>query len=90
MSLIKIKQANDVLRPGDGGFREAICIAGQQRRAADVRGGVDVELPDTDGGKNWKEIIKIKTDARYVMKYEYRNREGSILPYPRRMQITVL
>lgn len=62
---------NDVLRPGDGGFREAVCITGQQSRAADVCCGVDVGLPGTDGGKNWKEKIEV-TKLNERMKYEYR------------------
>lgn len=54
----------DVLCPGDRGFREAVCITGQQSRATDVRCSVDVRLPGADGGKNWKRD-RSNEDAAY-------------------------
>lgn len=43
---------NDVLYPGDHWFREAVRVAGQHGRVADVRCGVDVRLPGTYGWEN--------------------------------------
>lgn len=43
---------DDILCPGDGGFREAVCITSQQSRATNVGCSVDLWLPRTDGGKH--------------------------------------
>lgn len=44
----------DLLRPGDDGVGEAICVTRQHGGATDVGCGVDLRLPDTNGGKDWK------------------------------------
>lgn len=49
-----MRAEGDLLRPGDDGVGEAICVTRQHGRAADVGCGVDLRLPDTNGGKDWK------------------------------------